>query len=314
MFSCRPPHSSRTDRSPETAQRAQRSRERVHRRRNPARERDGAIAAAGYLSGWQAITAYGTKHDARIAELRRRSSVVEDEAAARIAGSHVDQGWAAMIIPYQPGHVDDDVAHLLKIIPEGSPSTHRTRSNAGRYPAWPAGGRRTGIHHARADAADRGRTHRHRRHATTDCSRLPSADRAVVRVSGLLLTSAIGRAGALKQGASNCPHQPALKLERGRQAGRFETRRSDRDCAGREIGVSVDRCDGRLAGETIGRRCSGRPARHGIGTAGVTTAVVLAHPRWRVWPERGSTAMAIELGAPPRVCVPFRDIAGSRHG
>ncbi|MGS2807790.1 hypothetical protein [Nocardia abscessus] len=98
----------------------QRSRERVRRRRELARERDRAIAAAvrRYLSDWQAITACETKRDAEIAELRRQISVVEDEAAAQIASLRADQGSAAMTIRDQPGHTDDDVADLLEITPK----------------------------------------------------------------------------------------------------------------------------------------------------------------------------------------------------
>ncbi|MGW4325874.1 hypothetical protein ACWEKR_08295 [Nocardia sp. NPDC004573] len=98
----------------------QRSRERVRRRRELARERDRAIAAAvrRYLSDWQAITACETKRDTEIAELRRQISVVEDEAAAQIASLRADQGIAAMIIRDQPGHTDDDVADLLEITPK----------------------------------------------------------------------------------------------------------------------------------------------------------------------------------------------------
>lgn len=101
-------------------QRVQRSRERVRRRRELARERDREVSAAvrRYLTDWQAITACETKRDAEIAELRRRISVVEDEAAAQIAGLRADQGRAAAIIRDQPGHTDDDVADLLEITPK----------------------------------------------------------------------------------------------------------------------------------------------------------------------------------------------------
>jgi hypothetical protein len=132
---------------------------------------------------------------------------------------------------------------------------------------------------------------------------------------GLPPIRAIGSAGALKRPASNCrQHQPTLTLVRGRRTGRFETCRPDNDCAGREMGLSVDRRDGCLSGQTIECCCSGRPARYAIGTATVTTTVAPAHPRWRVRPKRGSIAIAAESVSPQRVCVPFRDIAGSRHG
>ncbi|WP_157978613.1 MULTISPECIES: hypothetical protein [Nocardia] len=98
----------------------QRSRDRVRRRRELARERDRAIAAAvrRYLSGWQAITARETKRDAEIAELRRQISVIENEAAAQIASLRADQASAAMTIRDQPGYTDDDVADLLEITPK----------------------------------------------------------------------------------------------------------------------------------------------------------------------------------------------------
>lgn len=261
MVARRPPRSSRTDRSPEMAQRVEHSRERVSRRREHGRAHAAPVRC--YLSESQAITASDTKRDAQIAELRRQIRVVEDQVAARIVGLRVDQGRAAITTRDQPG-CNDDVADLLEI---------------------------------------------------TDCSRLLGVDRAIEMAPGLLPTSAIGSAGALKRPAPNRrQNQPALKLATGRRAGRFETCRSGNHCAGREIRVSVDWCDSRLAGETIRCRGSGRPARYAIGTAAVTTAVAPAHPRRRVRPERGSTAMAIETGAPQRVCVAFRDIAGSRHG
>ncbi|MET7772001.1 hypothetical protein [Nocardia sp. NPDC005366] len=101
-------------------QRVQRSRERVRRRRELARERDRDVSAAvrRYLADWQAITACEAKRDVEITELRRRISVVEDEAAAQIAGLRADQGHAAAIIRDQPGHTDDDVADLLEITPK----------------------------------------------------------------------------------------------------------------------------------------------------------------------------------------------------
>ncbi|WP_216907543.1 hypothetical protein [Nocardia noduli] len=98
----------------------QRSRERVRRRRELARERDREVSAAvrRYLADWQAISACEAKRDSEIAELRRRISAVEDEAAAQISGLRADQGQAAAIIRDQPGHTDDDVADLLEITPK----------------------------------------------------------------------------------------------------------------------------------------------------------------------------------------------------
>ncbi len=140
MAARRPPRSPRTARSPEMTQRVQRSRERVRRRRELARERDRAIAAAvrRYLSDWQAITACETKRDAEIAELRRQISVIEDEAAGQIASLRADQGSAAMIIRDQPGHTDDDVADLLEITPKQARQLITlTRTQASDPPAPP---------------------------------------------------------------------------------------------------------------------------------------------------------------------------------
>jgi len=90
-------------------QRVQRSRERTRRRRELARERDRAIVAAvrRYLYDWQAITACEIKRDARIAELCRQISVVEDETASQIADLRADRG-GRRIIRDQYGHADTD--------------------------------------------------------------------------------------------------------------------------------------------------------------------------------------------------------------
>lgn len=120
MGTRRPPRSPRTARSSEMMQRVERSRERVRRRRELARERDRATAAAvrRYLADWQAISACEAKRDAEVAELHRQIGAVEDEAAQKIAGLRADQGGAAMTIRDQPGHTDDDVADLLEITPK----------------------------------------------------------------------------------------------------------------------------------------------------------------------------------------------------
>ncbi len=118
-------------------QRVERSRERVRRRRELARERDRAIAAAvrRYLADWQAITDCEAKREAEVAELRRQISVVEDEAARKIATLRADQGSAAMTIRDQPGHTDDDVADLLEITPK---QVRQLISLAREKPAFPS--------------------------------------------------------------------------------------------------------------------------------------------------------------------------------
>ncbi|MBH0780663.1 hypothetical protein [Nocardia bovistercoris] len=73
-----------------------RSRERVRRRR----ERDRAVRR--YLADRQAITACETKRDTEIVELRRRISVIEDEAANQIEGLRVDQGFSRMVRALRP--------------------------------------------------------------------------------------------------------------------------------------------------------------------------------------------------------------------
>lgn len=120
MASRRPPRAPRAARSPELIQRLERSRARVRQRRERTRERERATAAAvrRYLAAWQSITTCETERDGEIAELRHRISIVEDEAAARIAILRADQAAAARTIRNQPGHTDDDVADLLEITPK----------------------------------------------------------------------------------------------------------------------------------------------------------------------------------------------------
>ncbi|WP_280227536.1 hypothetical protein [Nocardia farcinica] len=92
----------------------------MRQRRERTRERERATAAAvrRYLAAWQSITTCETERDGEIAELRRRITIVEDEAAARIEMLRADQAAAARTIREQPGHTDDDVADLLEITPK----------------------------------------------------------------------------------------------------------------------------------------------------------------------------------------------------
>lgn len=306
------PRLGRTDRSPEMAQRVRRSHERVRHRSEPACNCAIAAAVGRYLSELQAITTCETRLEAGILELRRQISVVEHEAAARTAGFRADQVGAAVIIRDQPGCTD--IADLLNITT--SQVLQRLaldRTQATKLLALPVGAERTNSTREQTQRKDR-RADRHRRRATTDTApRLSSAERAIEMTPGLRLTSAIGSVEAFKQPASNCrQHQPARKNAKGLRAGRIETCRSD--CSKRRIGVSVERCDGRLAGEPLGCRRRGRPGRYAMGNASVTRAVATARPRRPMRAKCGPAAVVIESGSAQWALPTFCSVTGFRHG
>ncbi|MFI2478769.1 hypothetical protein [Nocardia xishanensis] len=116
MPASRPKRSPRTHRRPEVRQRLERSRERVHARRQQARQREQRITAAvkQYITAWEAITACETTCDAEVEALRQQITRVQQRAAEQIAAHRTQQALAAAAIRDQ-GQSDDDVAELLEI-------------------------------------------------------------------------------------------------------------------------------------------------------------------------------------------------------
>lgn len=140
MSSSRPPRSPRTARSPELIDRLERSRERVRKRRELARERERVIAGAvrRYLDSWQAITLRESERDVAIEGLRRQIREIEERAVEAIGRLRDDQAVAAITIREQ-GQTVDDIADLLEIgVKEVRQLISRVRSQTSATPQMPS--------------------------------------------------------------------------------------------------------------------------------------------------------------------------------